>query len=198
MEKSMRFVWCGLVAALVLGSSQGAARATDIAAGKLGQRISDITLADPSGKKVPLFDLRGEKAIVVVFLSFECPVSTSYSPVLADLCKQYRAKGAAFVGVCASEGETAESVARQAEEFKLGFPVYYDGQGAAVAAFKAEKTPEAFVLDHNGVLRYCGRIDDGWAARLKKNMQIKSHDLETALDEVLSGKPVSRPVAAAI
>ena len=37
-------------------------------------------------------------------------------------------------------------------------------------SFKAELTPEAFVLDKNLVLRYRGRIDDAYAARLKKTM----------------------------
>lgn len=193
--RSISFV--GL-AALVSGLLSSSAWATDIGAAKLGQKIADVTLADRAGKKVALHELAGTKATVVVFLSFECPISTSYSPILAELAKRYAPQGVAFVGVCASEAETAESVARQAGEYKFGFPVLHDGQGSAVAAFKAEKTPEAFLLDHNFVLRYCGRIDDAYAARLKKNLQVKSHDLEKALDEVVAGKAVSQPVAAAI
>ena len=107
-----------------------------------------------------------------------------FARALTEMAKRYADRGVAFVGLCASEAETAESVAKQASDFKLGFPVFHDRHGAAVAAFKAEKTPEAFVLDHNLVLRYRGRIDDAFAARLKKNQQIKSHDLEKALDEV--------------
>jgi len=187
-----------VVATLISGLLNGPAWATDIGAAKLGQRIADITLVDGTGKKVAIYDLQGKKAVVVVFLSFECPISTSYSPMLADMAKRYAEHGAAFVGVCASDGETADSVSKQGAEFKLGFPVLYDSQGAAVAAFKAEKTPEVFVLDHNAVLRYRGRIDDGYAARLKKNMQIKSHDLEKALDEVVNGKPVSQPITEVI
>jgi peroxiredoxin len=193
--RSISFV--GL-AALVSGLLSGPALATDVGAAKLGQKITDVTLVDHAGKKVSLHDLAGTKATVVVFLSFECPISTSSSPVLADLAKRYAAQGVAFVGICASEAETAESVARQAGTFKFGFPVLHDGQGASVATFKAEKTPEAFLLDHNFVLRYCGRIDDAYAARLKKNQQIKNHDLEKALDEIVAGKAVSRPFAAAI
>jgi len=71
-------------------------------------------------------------------------------------------------------------VAKKAGEYKLGFPVYKDDKGAAVEALKAEATPEAFVLDHNFVLRYRGRIDDAYSARLKKNPKITSHDLKAA------------------
>ena len=78
---------------------------------------------------MPLHDLAGTKATVVVFLSFECPISTSYSPVLAEMAKRYAAQGVAFVGICASEAETAESVAKQAGDFKFGFPVLQDSNG---------------------------------------------------------------------
>ena len=118
-------------------------------------------------------------------------------PILAEMDKRYSDKGVRFVGVCPGD-EDAVAVATHAKEFKLSFPVYKDEKAAAVAALKAEKTPEAFVLDHNLVLRYRGRIDDGFAARLKKNQQIKSHDLEKALDEMLAGKAVSQPVTAAV
>jgi peroxiredoxin len=194
----MRLVSFVVLAALVTGLVGRPALATDVDAAKLGQKISDVTLADGAAKQVTLHDLAGTKATVVVFLSFECPVSTSYSPVLAEMAKRYAAKGVNFVGVCASEAETPASVAKQSADYKFGFPVLQDSKGTAVAAFKAEKTPEVFALDHNFVLRYRGRIDDGYAARLKKNQQIKNHDLEKALDELVAGKAVSQPLTAAI
>ena len=145
-----------------------------------------------------LHDLKDKRAIVVVFLSFECPVSTSYSSMLADIARRYAERKVALIGVCCADGETARSVAKQADDYKLGFPVFWDGQRSAIWAFKADLTPEAFVLDHNFVLRYCGRIDDAFAARLKQNRQIKSHDLTDALDELIAGKAVGRPVVQAI
>ena len=197
----LRAVFAGVaVAGVALGfAAQGEACAADaLTAAKLGQKIGDVGFVDAAGKKITLDELKGAKATVVVFLSFECPVSTSYSPVLSDMKKHYADRGVSFVGVCASEAETPATVAKRATDFALAFPVYSDSQGLAVSAFKAEKTPEAFLLDHNLVLRYRGRVDDAFAARLKRNQQIKSHDLETALDEVLAGKAVSRPVAEAI
>jgi peroxiredoxin len=190
----MRSTWFVAEAAIVLGLLGGSVCGEALTAAKLGQKIANVEFVDRAGQKSTLQELKGKKAVVAVFLSFECPISTSYSPLLSDLAKRYADRGVAVVGICCNDGETPESVAKQAEQFKLGFPVYYDGRGVAVAAFKAEKTPEAFVLDHNFVLRYRGRIDDGYAARLKKNLQIKSHDLEAALDEVLGGKAVSKPI----
>ena len=164
------------------------------AAAKLGRKIGNVTFTQADGKKTSLHDLKDKEAVVVVFLSFECPNSTGYAPVLAEMAKKYAERKVAFLGVCCGEDETPGTLAKHAEEFKLGFPVYKDDRGAAVEALKAEITPEAFVLDHNFVLRYRGRIDDGYAARLKKNLQIKNHDLQNAL-EAGAGRQAGEPAA---
>jgi peroxiredoxin len=171
----------------------GLAHAADEADGaKLGSKIVNISFAT-GGKASTLYDLKDKKAVVLIFLSFECPNSTGYAPTLAQLTKTYGDKGVAFIGLC-----TADEDAKQADEYKLGFPVYKDEKSAAIEALKAATTPEAFVLDHNFVLRYRGRIDDAYSARLKKNAAVSSHDLANALNEMLAGKAVSKPLTKAV
>src|SRR5262245_23809917 len=165
---------------------------------KLNKKIDNVSFKDTEGKTHALSDLQGKRAVVVVFLSFECPVSVSYSQPLADLAKDYADKGVAILGVCVQDDLSAEAVAKQAEECKLGFPVYKDEKSAAADAFKAVVAPEAFLLDHNFVLRYRGRIDNAWAARLKKNQQITEHSLKNAIDQLLAGKDVAEPATTAI
>jgi peroxiredoxin/mono/diheme cytochrome c family protein len=184
-----------LAACLLAGSALADTPAPNA---KINKKIDNVAFKDAAGKTVSLYDVHDKKALVVVFLSFECPVSTSYSEPLADLAKTYAERGVAFLAVSALEEEDAATVARHAQEFKLPFPAYRDEHHAAVDAFKAETTPEAFVLDHNFVLRYRGRIDNGYAARLKRNPTTTRHDLREALDELLAGKPVSEPVTNAV
>jgi peroxiredoxin/mono/diheme cytochrome c family protein len=165
---------------------------------KLGKRICGVVFTDVGGKHQPLDDLKGKKAVVVIFLSFECPVSTGYAPVLAELANTYGKRGVAFVGVSVGEEETAAQTARQARELKLPFPVFADRSGATAAAFRAAITPEVFVLDSDLVLRYRGRIDDRYAARLQQKPRIGRQDLRQALDELLAGKVVSEPATLAV
>ena len=68
----------------------------------------------------------------------------------------------------------------------------------AADVFKAKITPEVFVLDHNQVMRYRGRIDNMFSERLKRNPKVTDHDLENAIDDLLAGKPVRRPVTTAV
>src|SRR5262252_1290119 len=76
--------------------------------------------ADPSpstanlGKTISLYDLKDKKAIVIVFLSFECPVSASYSQPLANMATEYGKHGVAFLGVTTNDEESAAQVAKLA------------------------------------------------------------------------------------
>ena len=161
-------------------------------ASKIGSRIDSVSFTPANGKKFNLKDAEGAKAVVVVFLSFDCPNSNAYVAPLGAMAKQFADKGVVFVGVCPTD-DSAEQVARQASEFKAGFPVFKDEKLAAADAFKAAATPEAFVLDRNLVLRYRGRIDNRFAARLRENAQVTKHELKDAIDALLAGKPVPEP-----
>src|SRR5262245_31052553 len=186
-----------LLAACLLA---GAARAAEPPASveKLNTKIADFALADAAGKKHALHDLKDRKAVVVVFLSFECPVSNSYAATLKALHGDYAAKGVAFVGIDGSDDLDAKQIEAKAKDFGLPFPVYKDVKSAAADALKAETSPEAFVLDHNFHLRYRGRIDNTWAARLRRNQQTTEHDLKDALDALLAGKDVKVPATRAV
>ncbi len=164
---------------------------------KLNKKI-DAFAAEDAGKPWSLASLKDKKAVVVIFLSFDCPVSNSYSKTLADLHAKHRDKDVHFVGVVAGDEHTAADVARSATEYKLPFPVLRDPTFQAADALKAKVTPEAFLLDHNHVLRYRGRIDDAYSARLKRNPRVAAHDLDAAITDLLSGKDVRTPATKAI
>src|SRR5262245_40898828 len=83
----------------------GAARAAEPPASveTLNTRIANVALADAAGKKLALHDVKDKKAVVVVFLSFECPVSNSYAATLKALHRDYADRGVAFVGIDGSD-----------------------------------------------------------------------------------------------
>lgn len=180
-------VGVGLFVALQSGSV-GTAETLNV--DKLGSDFADLTFSSPDGETVPLSQFADSKAVVVVFLSFDCPVSNAYSPELIKCQAEYTKKGVTFLGVCCQEDV---DVAKKAKEFRLAFPIFADPQGRVANTLKATTTPEAFVLDHNRVLRYRGRIDDTWYARLKRNAEVSRRDLRMALDELLAGDAVSVP-----
>jgi peroxiredoxin len=157
----------------------------------IDQKILDFTLKTLDGNPWSLHGQKDKKAIVLVFLSTECPMSNDYVRPLNDLAKEYGPKGVAFAAINSNPEETPKQVVAHAREYGLGFPLVRDEKHVAVAALRAEINPSVFVLDGAFVLRYQGRIDDAYSARLKKNQRVSRQDVRLALDELLSGKSVS-------
>ena len=104
------------------------------------------------------------------------------------MAAKHKDAGVELVAVNARADESVEQVAAHAKEYGVPFRVLKDDGRAAVAALGAKVNPEAFVLDHNLVLRYRGRIDDAYSARLKAKNRTTRHDLSAALDALLAGK----------
>src|SRR5262249_38674827 len=155
----------------------------------LGKPVADISLVSVNGQSCTLHNLNTGKALVVVFFTFDCPVSTSYLPALNALAKKYDGRQVRLAGICPTT-DKAQALARQARDFQLALPLFRDGDLKAAKHFQALTVPEVFVLDGQGTLRYRGRIDDSYYARLKKKSQPPRQDLDITLEEVLTGKGV--------
>ena len=161
----------------------------------VGTRIGDFTLRQAaSGTKWSLIEnARDARAVVVVFLGTECPVSNAYVPILAALHRLYSPKGVVFVGINSNQQDDATAVAKHAKEYALPFPVLKDGGATVADRLRAERVPEAFVLDGNRTVRYRGRIDDQFGKGIKRP-QAGHNELRDAIDAVLSAKTVAHAV----
>jgi peroxiredoxin len=160
----------------------------------LGTRVAEFTLPKSDGGTWSLARrTRGARAVVVLFLGTECPVSNAYVPVLTALYEKYRGREVVFVAINSNVQDDAAEVARHAREYGVPFPVLKDKGTEVADHFRARRVPEAFVLDGNLTARYRGRIDDRFARGVKRP-QATTHDLAAALDDVLAGKAVRTPV----
>jgi peroxiredoxin len=156
----------------------------------VGKKVSDFTLVDTTGKLRSLQQFVDRKAIVLVFTGTECPMSNSYAPELAQMQLDYAPRGIQFLGVNALPEETLPQMAAHAKEYKITFPVLKDVRQSLAQELAAKTTPEVFVLDAERVVRYRGRIDDGFAQRTQKRQVVGKRELKDALEALLAGKPV--------
>ncbi len=153
-------------------------------------RPLSFSLKDAAGREVSLADFKDKKAIVVVFVGTECPVNTYYMPRLKELHDEYAAKGVQFLAVNSNTQDPADRVAEHARKHRVPFPVLKDPDQKVADLFGAERTPSAFVLDSRRAVRYCGRIDDQYGVGFQRPRPNR-RDLAEALDEILTGKPVT-------
>ncbi len=150
----------------------------------IGKRLPDFSLPRVSdGKRESLYGDNRQKATVLFVMSAECPCSGGYDGRIAALAQAYTAKGARFIALNSSANETVGEIAKRAKQSKYTFPVLKDAGNVIADRISAQVTPEVFVTDAKGVLRYHGRIDDNRNAAM-----VKSHDLRNALDFLLAGK----------
>jgi len=165
---------------------------------KLGEKMPNLTFKDEKGKAHRLYELENQKAIVLVFLCFECPVSNSYAHPLAEIASEFGKHGVTVWGLTAGDDDTPASVAAAAKKFAIPFPVFKDDRLKAADALQADFTPEVFVLDGAFTLKYRGRIDNMYSERLKKHDKVTEHNLRQTLAELVTGRPVSVPATQAI
>jgi mono/diheme cytochrome c family protein len=161
----------------------------------LGTRVADFTLVRPSdGRPWSLAkETQNAKAVVILVLGTQCPVSNAYVPIVAALHKKYSPQGVVFVGINSNRQDDGPTIARHVREFAIPFAVLKDADLAVADRLHAQRLPEAFVLDGSLTVRYRGRIDDQIGKGVKRSRATRN-DLEAALAEVLAGKPVSQPV----
>jgi len=150
---------------------------------------SDLDLVDINGVQQSLAD-EASRATVVVFMSFGCPISNRYAPVLVDLAERFKDRGVAFRAVVCDAAKI-EDVRRDAGEFRIRFPVFYDPRKLMAAQFLATTTPQAFLLDGNRAVRYFGAIDDLYQDRATRLPEVKHHHLVEAIEQLLAGQQVS-------
>jgi len=183
------FVLAGLSLLLISGST--------MVLGGDPSPLSTVTLRGLGGRPVSLA-APPKGATALVFYSTECPISNSYSPTLSTLVDSFPAKSVKWLGVCVDPDLSDSEVKAHASDFGLKFPVVRDRQGSFARKVGAKVTPEAFVIDAEGKIRYHGRIDDQFAARRQRNANPSGSELKDALTAVLSGKEVVTPYVEAV
>ncbi len=148
----------------------------------MGKPVEDFRLPRVgSGGEESLYRSKGAKATVVFFVSANCPCSRGYDARLREVGRLYGPQGVRLVAVNAAAGETAEEMAAHQREAAYGFHILRDENGRIADRFGAKVTPEAFVMDAQGTLRYHGRIDDD-----RNATAVRTHDLRSALDALLA------------
>ena len=163
---------------------------------RIGRKVETFTFMGRDGA-VSAETVVGSKATVLAFVSFDCPVSNAAMPVLNKIQQTYGEKGVKIIAV--NPGDVPQSAVEKAvKEFSPTFRIVRDPKAAVAKACGVETTPEVVVLDSNRVIRYAGRIDNSYSARLKKNSHPLETDLVKALDDLLAGREVKTPLTKAI
>ncbi len=167
---------------------------------EIGAYAPDFELPSTNGDVVHLAKcLAKHTAVVVVFMCNHCPYVKAYKDRLVALQRDFAERGVLLVGINANDEEkypedSFEKMKTYAAEWGLNFPYLRDRSQEVAESFGARCTPEPFVLDQQGILRYRGRIDDNY----NDPAAVTRHDLREAIEAVLDNREFTQPVEPAI
>ena len=141
---------------------------------------------------------KNAKALVLVFISNECPIANRYAPEINRLHQRYASNNLAFILVHSDPSETDDAIHKHARDFGYTCDLVRDADQKLARKAGVKVTPEAAVFLPHGERVYRGRIDNRYAAFGKARREATEHDLANALDAIISGKPIPKPETRAI
>ncbi len=161
----------------------------------LGRKTEDFALPDVrSGKPWKLSDqIKQAEAIVLYFISTECPVTNRYLPKLITLQAEFADRKVAIVTINSNQHNTAKEIADHAREFKLEFPTLHDATGQVARSLGVKRTAEAILLDSQRKLRYRGVIDDRYERGVTRPRASNEY-LADAIEAVLQRRMVKTSI----
>jgi peroxiredoxin len=156
---------------------------------KPGDRAIPFTLPGVDDKQHALADHAGKEAVAVIFSCNHCPYVRAWEDRMVQIQADYADKGVQFIAINANDArrypdDSFPKMKERASEKGFNFPYLYDETQETARAYGAERTPEVFLFDKGGILRYHGAIDDNYG----DPKAARNHYLRQALDAVLAGQ----------
>ena len=152
----------------------------------IGDQAPAFTLPDTGGRP---YGPDGDAATVIVFTCNHCPYALAWHERIIDVAQDYADRDVVTLAINPNDAEryprdSAEAMLARVQQGEFdGVPYLRDESQEVARAYDAKTTPDVFVLDADGVLRYRGAPDGdhddpgqnaGW--------------LRGALDAVLEGR----------
>jgi peroxiredoxin len=161
----------------------------------LGSLAPNFTLPATDGKSYSLDDFSKAKVLVIYFTCNHCPYVTSSDEETRKTVERFQSQGVLFVGINANSKNTNsddsfENMVKRMKEYKFPWVYLYDETQETAKKYGALRTPHFYVFDEKRKLVYTGRALD--SPRDPKKSTV--NDLEKALEEHLSGKPIANPL----
>lgn len=146
-----------------------------------------------SGETVSLTDFAYKKALVVVFISRQCPFVQHVKSELGKLGRDYKGKNVGMVAIASNDIQSSpedspDSLREFARELNLPFPLLYDPQQTAAKDFFAACTPDFFVFDGERKLAYRGQLDD---SHPENGVAVTGKDLRLAIHYVVCDEEIN-------
>ena len=155
-----------------------------------GDKVANFTLTDHLGVSHELYKYADKEAVVLFVQGNGCPIARNHIHTYAELRDQYKNKNIAFLMINSNLQDSQKSIAKEAAEFKIDFPILVDAEQKVGEALHFERTADTFVINtKDWTIAYRGALDDRLGYETQK-FESNHHYVADALDAVMADKPV--------
>jgi peroxiredoxin len=183
--------------AAVTGSMMGAGNLETAKPIEVGAKAPNFTLTDINGEKHTLSDYTAKgHTVVLEWFNPDCPfVKKHYrddTGTMLGMQTDMKDEKVTWLRINSGKmGHPTSGVDRNkkaASDWGISTPILLDESGKVGMSYSAKRTPEMYIIDAEGVLRYHGAIDDNSNA----SQPGKVNHVRNALQQVLAGETVSK------
>jgi peroxiredoxin len=153
----------------------------------IGDQAPAFELQDTEGASHSL-SANGERLTAVVFTCNHCPYALAWHDRIAGVARDYADRGVRMLAICSNDAERFPADSFEAMQQRVredgGWPMPYlhDATQDVARAYGAQTTPDVFLVDSEGTLRYRGAPDRDYG-----DPSLNAEWLRGALDALLAG-----------
>lgn len=133
---------------------KAAALAIVLSIAALAHPALEFALRDTDGVEHRPVEWAQAHAVVLYFVTTDCPLSNGYAPEMNRIEQAYGPRGVLFYAVQGDTTIPADEVRRHAREYGYRFPALLDPRMILAHHTGATVTPEAVVLSAEGTVLY--------------------------------------------
>ncbi|MEN3044290.1 MAG: thioredoxin family protein [Candidatus Hydrothermales bacterium] len=134
----------------------------------IGTKMPDFELKDPFGKVYSTKDHMGKIGLLIVFTCNHCPYAKAVWPRLLRLAGEISKIGINTFAINPNSKnsdypeDSVSEMKNKINEWKINIPYLVDETQEISKMYKAQCTPDFYLLDREMKLYYHGRLDDNW------------------------------------
>jgi peroxiredoxin len=152
--------------------------------------IKDFNLVDHNGVSHALKEYEDRDFIVMYIHGSGCPIARLSVPTYLSIQQEYAGKNIEFLMLNSFIQDDIPRIQKEAEEFKITFPILKDADQSIARSMGVERTAEVFIIDpRTREIHFRGPINDQLGYETQR-LHVTNHYLRDALETVMAGGKV--------
>ena len=153
---------------------------------KIGDQQINFELPSVDGTNHNLENNQNIK--VVIFSCNHCPYAQAWEDRIIQIQSDF-SENIQVIMISSNDAEqfpddNFDKMLERSKEKHFNFPYLYDETQETATRYGAEKTPEVFLFDSSGVLKYHGTIDDNY----ENESEVTKFFLRDAIEKLIRGE----------